>query len=74
MKYNIYTIKWKTKNTTLGTNPKSNIKIVERGKIGIPNSQIYDCVPSCLGTDTSKKVAGDIKYQFGNIGNKDITI
>jgi len=30
------------KYNTVGTVPKSNIKFVERGKINIPNTQIYD--------------------------------
>jgi len=42
----------KTKNThpPFGTIPKSNIKIVERGKINTPNTQIYhDRSISCPG-------------------------
>jgi len=35
---------------TVGTVPKSNRKIVERGKIDIPNTQIYDRSFSWLGT------------------------
>jgi hypothetical protein len=31
----------KTTTTTVGTVPKSNSKIVERGKIDTPNTQIY---------------------------------
>jgi hypothetical protein len=40
---------------TFGTIPKSNIKIVERGKIDTPNTQIHDCSLSWLGTGTSIK-------------------
>jgi hypothetical protein len=43
---------------TVGTIPKSNIKIVERGKIDISNTQIHDCPLSWLGTDTSIKSGG----------------
>jgi len=35
------------------TIPKSNIKIVDRGKIDIPNTQIHDLSLSWLGTGTS---------------------
>ena len=38
---------------TLGTIPKSNIKIVERGKIDTSNTQIHDRSLSCLGTSSS---------------------
>jgi hypothetical protein len=37
----------------IGTVPKSNIKIVERGKIDMPNTQIHECSPTWLGTYTS---------------------
>ena len=40
---------------TFETIPKSNIKIVERGKIYTPNTQILDCSLSSRGTDTSIK-------------------
>ena len=41
-------------NTTLSENiPKSNIKIVGKGKIDTPNTQIYDHSLSWLGTGTS---------------------
>jgi len=43
---------------TVGTIPKSNIKVVERSKIGTPNIQIYDHPFSWIGTDTFIKVAG----------------
>ena len=55
-------IKWKTKNTTLseqfGTIRKLNMKIVERGKIDTPNTQIHDRSTSCLRADTSIKSVG----------------
>jgi len=40
---------------TVGTVPKSNIKIVERGKTDTPNTNIYDRSLSLLGTGTSIK-------------------
>jgi hypothetical protein len=41
-------------NTTLSEHiPKSNIKIVGKGKIDTPNTQIYDHSLSWLGTGTS---------------------
>jgi len=43
----------KTKNTTVGTIPKSNIKIVERDKIDTSSTQIHDRLLSWLGTVTS---------------------
>jgi hypothetical protein len=36
----------KKKYCTVGTVPKSNIKIVERDKIDTPNTQIHDPTPS----------------------------
>ena len=45
----------KTKNTTVGTIPKSNIKIVERGKIDTHNTQIHDLPLSWIDTDTLNK-------------------
>jgi len=45
---------------TVCTIPKSNIKIVERGKIDTHNTQIHDSLISWLGTDTSIK-SGRIK-------------
>jgi hypothetical protein len=52
----------KKKITTLsvGTFPKSNIKIVEIGKIDTPNTQIYGRSLSLLGTGTSIKSGGVI--------------
>ena len=38
---------------TVGIIPKSNIKIVERGKIVTPNTQIHDRSLSWLDTGTS---------------------
>jgi hypothetical protein len=45
---------------TVGPIPKSNIKIVERGKIDSPNTQIHDCSLSWLplGTCTLIKSGG----------------
>ena len=43
-------IKTKQKYHTVGTVPESNIKIVERGTIDTPNSQIHDCSFVWLGT------------------------
>ena len=40
---------------TVGTIPKSNIKIVERGKMYTPNIKIHDRPLSCLGTGASIK-------------------
>jgi hypothetical protein len=42
----------------VGAIPKSNIKIVIRGKIDIPYTQMHDRSLSCLGTDTSMKSGG----------------
>jgi hypothetical protein len=38
-------------HTVLGTIPKSNIKIVERGETDAPCTQIHDRSLACLGTD-----------------------
>ena len=43
-------IKWKAKKTTIGTIPKSNIKIVERGKFDTTNTQIHDRSLFWIGT------------------------
>ena len=48
----------KKKYCTVGTVPKSNIKIVERDKIDTPNTQIHDPTPSWVGTGTSVKSDG----------------
>jgi hypothetical protein len=41
---------------TVGTFPKTKRKIVDRGKIDTPNTQIHDRSLSCLGTGISKKM------------------
>jgi hypothetical protein len=38
--------------------PKSNSKIVERGKNDRPSTKMYDCELSGLGTDTEIKYGG----------------
>ena len=43
-------IKWKAKNTPVGTIPKSNIKIVERSKFDTTNTQIHYLSLSWIGT------------------------
>ena len=50
----------KKKITTLsvGTFPKSNIKIVEIGKIDTPNTQIHGLTLSLLGIGTSIESGG----------------
>jgi hypothetical protein len=40
---------------TVGTFPKSNIKIEERGKIDTLSTEIHDLSLSCLGASTSCK-------------------
>ena len=45
---------------TVGTIPKSNIKIIERGKIDTHDKQIHDSSHSWLGTSTSLK-SGEVK-------------
>ena len=42
-------------HVVLGTTLISNRKIVERGKIDTPNTQIHEHSLSCLGTGTSIK-------------------
>ena len=55
----------KTKSLSVGTVPKSNRKIVERSKIGIPpNTQILDRSLSWLDTGTSMK-SGGVKLVYG---------
>ena len=49
MQYNLR----KTKYVTIGTIPKSNIEIVERGNIDTTNIQIHYHSLSWLGTGTS---------------------
>ena len=49
----------KKKNSTLlGTVPKPNRKIVERGQVDTPNTHIHDQSLSWLGTGTSIKRGG----------------
>ena len=40
----------------VGTVPNSNRKILESGKIDIPNTQIHDRSLSCIGTGISIKI------------------
>jgi len=49
----------KKKYHIIGTVPKSNKKIVDRGKIDTPNTIIHDRSLSMLGTGTSRKGGGD---------------
>jgi len=51
-------MKNKEKHHTVGTFPKSNRKIVERGKIGTLYTQIYDLSLFWLVTGTSIKSCG----------------
>jgi hypothetical protein len=50
--------KMKKKFHTVVNVPKSNTKIVECGKMNIPNSQTHDCSLFWLGTSTSIKIGG----------------
>jgi len=43
---------------TVGTIPKSDIKIIESGKIDAPNAQMHDRLLSWLDTGTSIKSGG----------------
>ena len=53
---------------TVGTIPKSFIKIVERGKIHTPKTQIHDRPISWPGTGTSnKKCRGQAIYMGPNL-------
>ena len=56
-------MKNKEKHHTVGTFPKSNRKIVERGKIGTLYTQIYDLSLFWLVTSTSIKSCG-VKYSL----------
>ena len=47
-----------TKKHSVGKIPKSNIKIVEKGKIDTPNTHIHDRSLPWLGTGTSIKSGG----------------
>jgi len=57
-------MKKKMYHTVLGTIPKSNIKIVERGETDAPCTQIHDRSLACLGTDISIKSGGFILISF----------
>jgi len=46
-------VKNKKKDHTVGTVPKTNIKIADRCKIDTPNTRIDDLSVSLLGTSTS---------------------
>ena len=46
------------KYCTVGTVPKADRKIVDRGKINIPNTHMHVCSLSYLGTGTSIKSGG----------------
>jgi len=46
---------------TLGTTPNSNIKIVERGNMDIPYTQLHDHSLFWIGTGTSVKIGGEVK-------------
>ena len=48
-------MKKKNNTETVGTISKSNIKIVERGKIDILNTQIHDCSLVWFGRHFNKK-------------------
>ena len=56
--YTSSVIKWKTRYHSVETMPKSNIKVVERGKIDTPGTKIFDRTLSLLGTGTSIKSGG----------------
>ena len=51
-------MKNKTKYKTVGTFPKSNTKVVERGKIYTPHTQRHDRSRSCLCTGTMIESSG----------------
>jgi len=51
-------LKIKQKIIYVGTIPKSNIKITERGKINTPSTQIYDPSISWLGTSIKSDCMG----------------
>ena len=52
-------IKWKKIYHTVRTIPKSSIRIIERGKFDIPNTQIHDRWLPWLGTGSSINSGGD---------------
>ena len=62
--YLIFLIMKNKKYYTVGTIPKSNIKIVKRGKIDTSNTKIHDHSLSCLGTGTAIKSDG-VKLFYG---------
>ena len=49
---NVYHKMKNRKEYIVGTIPKPNIKIVERGQIVTPNTQIYDRLLSLFGIST----------------------
>ena len=55
---NVYHKMKNRKKYIVGTIPKPNIKIVERGQIDTPNTQIYDRLLSLLGISTSNTTGG----------------
>jgi hypothetical protein len=52
-KVNIIKMEYKKMSHCCRNNSKSNMKIVERGKIDTPNTQIDDRSLSCVGNDTA---------------------
>jgi hypothetical protein len=54
----IFVIKWKIKSHTVGTIPKSNIKIVEREKIDTPSTQTHDLSGSKSHDNIHDKLTG----------------
>jgi hypothetical protein len=60
---------------TVGTFPKTKRKIVDRGKIDTPNTQIHDRSLSCLGTIHTSNYDGHISkyvYKIGKCNQKGI--
>ena len=56
----MYKIKWQTnKYHIIGTVPKSDRKIVDRGKINTPDTIIHDRPLSMLGSGNSRKGGRD---------------
>ena len=49
-------LKRKAKYYVVGTVPNSNRKIIESGKIDIPNTQTHDRSHCCIGTGISIKI------------------
>jgi hypothetical protein len=52
------------KNIKYHTVPKSNTKNVERGKFHTPSTQIHECSLPWLGTGTSIKSGGIMRFSF----------